>query len=514
MKRKITAIILVVALVLALALPAASVGASNGPTVTLDVPEYVYRPVPFVATSTTTNDGTAYTNVRFNITVSGPEPFTGTRGDIFTITHLNGGTDTQGINDTFVLVGGDFVGFWGLAGGFPLPAPYSATSTFTIQMNDGSTAPVGIYDVTVELVQDPLGTPTTLATATDSFSLSAHLLAGLWHMDEGSGTTASDSSGNGNDGTLMGDASWAGSANAMFGDALSFDGDGDYVQLPASDTILNTDTFTIEAWFKTSLNHPAYGGAEGRIVNLHRMGTASTAVSLYVEHDKIALLYYTGTGHVYVKHTVNYHDGEWHHIAVTHDATTYRLYYDGEEVASQADAFGDFGTYPAYLGTYNSSGRFFDGAIDEVRIWNGALGDDAIQQSYELGGTQSAEDPDVVVQLKHKVLTSGEFVCFTSAFYLDRQDAGTPKTVDIYIMSASGERTIGDVDLRLVTPKKTLGSMDDSDYITDTHWDADVTNGTAVTKGKKSITSTSIHLYAELDTEERLGVNAQYLPWD
>ena len=194
---------------------------------------------------------------------------------------------------------------------------------------------------------------------------------GLWHLDEGTGTTAYDSSGNPNDGTLMGDTSWT---SGKFANALSFDGDGDYVQLPASNTILNTNTFTIEAWFRTSVNHPVYGGTEGRLVNLHWKDTASTAVSLYVEEDKIGLLYHKGSmQHVFVKHEVDYFDNVWHHIAVTYDATTYRLYYDGVEVESQAGDFGGFGTYPAYLGTYNGSQRFFNGLIDEVRIWNVAL---------------------------------------------------------------------------------------------------------------------------------------------
>ena len=79
-------------------------------------------------------------------------------------------------------------------------------------------------------------------------------LVGLWRFDEGSGTTAYDNSGTvpPNDGTVNG----ATYEPSPMGQALSFDGD-DYVQLPASNTILDTDTFTIEAWFKTSVNHPA-----------------------------------------------------------------------------------------------------------------------------------------------------------------------------------------------------------------------------------------------------------------
>ena len=204
-------------------------------------------------------------------------------------------------------------------------------------------------------------------------------LVGQWHFDEGIGDKAYDSSGNGNNGTIIG-ATYAGSANAMFGNALSFDGDGDYVQLPASNAILNTNTFTIEAWFKTSINHPVYGGTEGRIVNLARDAAGFSAVALYVEENNIAVCYRTTTKFKHLKHAVNYHDDVWHHIAVTRDASTYKLYYDGSLVASQADTFYGFGTSAAYFGTFNSSGRFFNGLIDEVRIWNTALTPSMIEE--------------------------------------------------------------------------------------------------------------------------------------
>jgi len=194
-------------------------------------------------------------------------------------------------------------------------------------------------------------------------------LVGLWRFDEGSGITAYDNSGTipPNNGTVNG----ATYEPSPMGQALSFDGD-DYVQLPASNTILNTDTFTIEAWFKTSVNHPAEG-AEGRLITLYKGAAASTALSLYVEEDNIGFLYYNGTAHVWKKYPVNYYGNAWHHIAVTYDATTYKLYYNGEEVESWNDDFGWFGTCPASLGSYIFSERFFSGEIDEVRIWNRAL---------------------------------------------------------------------------------------------------------------------------------------------
>ena len=70
-----------------------------------------------------------------------------------------------------MLVDGSFVGYWGPAEGFTLPASYDVTSTFTIQMTDVTTAPVGDYEVTVALVDLTPEPDVTLATATDGFSL-------------------------------------------------------------------------------------------------------------------------------------------------------------------------------------------------------------------------------------------------------------------------------------------------------------------------------------------------------
>ena len=64
-------------------------------------------------------------------------------------------------------------------------------------------------------------------------SASAELVA-HWRLDEASGVTAFDSSGNGNDGTLNGNPQWEA---GMIGGALHFDGSSDYVQIPFSESL-------------------------------------------------------------------------------------------------------------------------------------------------------------------------------------------------------------------------------------------------------------------------------------
>ena len=68
-------------------------------------------------------------------------------------------------------------------------------------------------------------------------------LVGGWHFDEGSGSVAKDSSGNGNDGTIHG-ATWV---DGKFGKALSFDGEDDYVSVTTPLTNVE-NTFTMELW--------------------------------------------------------------------------------------------------------------------------------------------------------------------------------------------------------------------------------------------------------------------------
>ncbi len=82
-------------------------------------------------------------------------------------------------------------------------------------------------------------------------------LVGCWMFDEGSGTTAFDSSGNGNDGTLVladGAVSpaWV---SGKYGSALSFDGVDDYVALTAQPPITNGFTFT--AWVRRNGDSPS-----------------------------------------------------------------------------------------------------------------------------------------------------------------------------------------------------------------------------------------------------------------
>ena len=160
--------------------------------------------------------------------------------------------------------------------------------------------------------------------------------------------------------------------NNLQGQALNFDGTNDYVQTTYSGIAGSADR-TIEAWIKTTDNfNPSVGGSQGVLVDY---GTFSTGqrFTFNVLWGNAIRLEVGGNG---VSGTIAVNDGNWHHVAVVFLSTgnTVRLYVDGV-----LDTQGSL-TVAANTGTANNVmiGRrvdnvnYFNGSIDEVRIWNTA----------------------------------------------------------------------------------------------------------------------------------------------
>ena len=166
--KKINSVIIgmiLIASILAVVNPASSAMA-DPPTMTLDNPKIVDRITEFNVSCRTINPDTSYQNVIFRITIEGPLgqfPQGTTREEIFRITNINKaspkkeeeGGDDYNINDTFTLVNGKLVGYYGYYntdGHMPLlPNNYDATTWLTVKMAE--TAPAGDYKIKVEMVK-------------------------------------------------------------------------------------------------------------------------------------------------------------------------------------------------------------------------------------------------------------------------------------------------------------------------------------------------------------------------
>jgi len=206
-----------------------------------------------------------------------------------------------------------------------------------------------------------------------------------------------DSTSNDNDGmpkNFDGTSTSTTNADGNIDGADVFDGTDDYVDLPASSSIVASEPFTLSAWIITDTQQGTWD-TEGRIINLHRAGGSySSGAAIYAggpagdqggDADDICYIYYTGVEHKWLCYQTTspvYHDGSGHLISVTHDGSTAKLYYDGVEVATRSDSFGDLGTATAKIGSFNTTTRLFEGTIDEARISNKVRDVNWISTSY------------------------------------------------------------------------------------------------------------------------------------
>ena len=194
-------------------------------------------------------------------------------------------------------------------------------------------------------------------------------LVGWWRFEEGSGTTAYDSSGNGLDGTLVGGATWT---EGRIGGGIELDGTSGYVSVP--DFELTTDTITFVAWVN------GWKGADwAPLISSREVGQCEMIFSnddtlRYVwNNDSSATWAWTG-GPVIPQDT-------WAMLAVTIDpdkAVAYVYTDDGGLIQSTNAIPHIEETVGALQIGYSYDPRYVRGIIDEAAVFNRALTDQEI----------------------------------------------------------------------------------------------------------------------------------------
>ncbi|MDD5032808.1 MAG: LamG domain-containing protein [Candidatus Pacebacteria bacterium] len=223
-------------------------------------------------------------------------------------------------------------------------------------------------------------------------------LVGYWTFDGkdtnwGTGQIT-DKSGNGNTGQMVGMSTSTAPTIGVSGQALNFDGVNDYVNAGSAASLDDVRPITISAWIKPD----SYGGAnEGAIVSKGDSG-ASGAWRLYLNQAASNFIFQAGgSSPPWRSSSVNIITlSQWQHLVITWDGgldpTGINLYYNGS-LSNDSGSIGDSLTSDAsnslYMGMRYAGGRdvpnYFDGAIDNVRIYSRVLSASEIQSLYNSG---------------------------------------------------------------------------------------------------------------------------------
>jgi hypothetical protein len=231
----------------------------------------------------------------------------------------------------------------------------------------------------------------------DIWSFTIGELVGWWKLDEASGETASDSSGNGNVGTLQGDPAWR-PLGGKVGGALKFDGIDDYVDCGSDASLDITNEITIAAWVKTN------DSGNSQFNPYVTKGDRTYGLKHHSRNTMEFVIYdgYWRATHFPVDSSFN---GVWHHLAGTYNGSELKLYIDGALEVTTAHK-GSIASNAANLDIARNSeeaGRFYDGAIDDVRIFNYALSQKEIKALCNVAATKPGPVDEAVVGPATKV---------------------------------------------------------------------------------------------------------------
>ena len=212
---------------------------------------------------------------------------------------------------------------------------------------------------------------------------------GWWKLDEGTGSIAEDSIDGDQNGTISG-AVWT--SDSKLGDyALNFDGVDDYVDIDYN--LPNTD-YTMCVWYKTLV-----GGKDIIAEGLSGESISTNVQELILFSDtEIGIRTETGSGtnHDYKFTPGNIVDGQWHFAAAVITSGNLVFYWDDQKFTSSminTDTTADNCWIGASGGPFN--GWYFDGSIDDVRIYERILSDTEIAWIYNNG--EGSIPPEITI---------------------------------------------------------------------------------------------------------------------
>ena len=205
------------------------------------------------------------------------------------------------------------------------------------------------------------------ASATTSAASAVPGLLAAYSFDEGAGTTVVDRSGHANTGTVHGAVAWA--TGGKNGGALVFNGTSTRVEIAASTSLSPTNGLTLEAWVYPTADQGGWRSILQKEVDAWFLHASSGAGNLYPAAGGTY-----GGGVAFTEAPSAISPNAWTHIAQTYDGSTIRLYVNGALVRSLAQTGAlETNSSPLSIGGTNAYGEFFEGHIDDVRVYDRAL---------------------------------------------------------------------------------------------------------------------------------------------
>ena len=226
----------------------------------------------------------------------------------------------------------------------------------------------------------------TLAGANSTVAQEEGLILYL-PFDEGSGDTVADLSDTGLDGTIHGNAEWV---EGIKGEAINLDGETAYVNLPASDVLHEAgEEVSFSLWFNAT-EVPGDVPWQKLAILIGRGNNGDFALLLFsgcvktwiFTVDENYLEFPDGAQAGKCVPELAVEADRWYHVVFTYEDPIAKFYLNGE-LAQEGEAGGAIRYIDdnwTQFGGFRGSMQFFNGAIDEIRIYNRALTPEEIAQ--------------------------------------------------------------------------------------------------------------------------------------
>ena len=275
-------------------------------------------------------------------------------------------------------------------------------------------------------------TATTSAATATATTTSISGLVAAYSFDDFAGAMTADASGKGNHGVIT---EATRTASGYFGNALKFDGFNDWVTVNDSSSLDLSSGLTLEAWV-----NPAVAMSGWKTILMKEQSTSNEVYYLSANSDSNKPV----TGQ-WISGSVKPLSGvsslapnTWWHLTATYDGQTQRLYVNGVKVSERAQT-GSIQTSSSamHIGGNSIWGEYFQGTIDEVRIYNRALSSTEVDTDYKTAVSASSPAKLILgnnsLETNKAVPSSG----VASAFKATPTQKGVVSAIQVYLDGSS-----------------------------------------------------------------------------